>query len=173
MFSIEELPISMQDFRHRRYVCLPGCCSHSRTVVFSSASVPDSPWTLDGYREPRRKRKQQFWNVNNPGKQTYGQILKSSVLIGSSSMLNMGLGFIWTKAMAVLLGTTGYGLMGLYGHIQDLTRTVAGVGMNNSGVRQIAAAVGSGDAQRVTRTVTTLRRIAFCTGARGHCCWPY
>lgn len=105
--------------------------------------------------------------MNNPGKHTYGQILKSSVLIGSSSVLNLGLGFVRTKAMAVLLGTTGYGLMGLYGQIQDLTRTVAGVGMNNSGVRQIAAAVGSGDAQRVTRTVTTLRRIAFGTGALG------
>jgi len=105
--------------------------------------------------------------VNNPGKHTYGQILKSSVLIGSSSVLNMGLGFIRTKAMAVLLGTTGYGLMGLYGQVQDLTRTVAGVGMNNSGVRQIAAAVGTGDSQRVARTVTTLRRVAFGTGALG------
>lgn len=91
------------------------------------------PW------DPRLNRKQPFRNVNNPGQQTYGQILKSSVLIGSSSMLNMGLGFIRTKAMAVLLGTSGYGLMGLYGQVQDLTRTVAGVGMNNSGVRQIAA----------------------------------
>src|SRR5204862_4917423 len=37
----------------------------------------------------------------------------------------------------------------------------------NSGVRQIAAAVGTGDAQRIGKTVFTLRRAAFFTGALG------
>src|SRR5215208_1441155 len=32
---------------------------------------------------------------------TYGQILKSSVLIGGSSVLNIGIGIVRTKAMAV------------------------------------------------------------------------
>ena len=69
--------------------------------------------------------------------------------------------------MALLLGPAGVGLLGLYGSICDLTRTVAGVGMNSSGVRQIAAAVGTGDVQCIARTVTTLRRVAFITGALG------
>ena len=53
-------------------------------------------------------------------KHTYGQILKSLVLIGGSSVLNIGIGIIRTKAMAVLLGPAGFGLMGLYGSIADL-----------------------------------------------------
>jgi antigen flippase len=105
--------------------------------------------------------------LSKTGKQTYGQILKSSMLIGGSSVLNIGLGFIRTKAMALLLGTTGYGLLSLYQSISDLTRCLAGLGVNTSGVRQIAEAVGSGDTQRIARTVTTLRRVAFYSGALG------
>jgi len=41
------------------------------------------------------------------------------------------------------------------------------MGINSSGVRQIAEAAGTGDAQRLARTATTLRRVAFCSGAIG------
>ncbi|HVV70314.1 MAG TPA: O-antigen translocase, partial [Verrucomicrobiae bacterium] len=58
-------------------------------------------------------------------------------------------------------------LVGLYGSITDLVRTLAGLGINSSGVRQIAEAVGSGDKVRVAVTVGTLRRVAFCSGTLG------
>ena len=98
---------------------------------------------------------------------TYGQILKSSTLIGGASVLNIGLGIIRTKAMALILGPAGVGLLGLYGSVADLARTVAGMGINSSGVRQIAEAVGTSDTRRVARTVTTLRRVALFLGALG------
>ena len=98
---------------------------------------------------------------------THGQILKSSVLIGGASVINMGLLAVRTKVMAVLLGATGYGLMDLYWTIAELSRTVAGMGINNSGVRQIAEAVGTGDDQRIARTVITLRRVSLILGALG------
>ena len=69
--------------------------------------------------------------------------------------------------MAVLLGPAGYGLMGIYTSISDSTRNFAGMGINTSGVRQIAEAVGSGDSERIARTVTILRRVAFCSGSLG------
>ncbi len=100
-------------------------------------------------------------------KHTYGQILKSLVLIGGSSVLNIGIGIIRTKAMAVLLGPAGFGLMGIYGSIADLAVSVAGMGVNSSGVRQIAEAAGSGDAKRMARTVTVLRRTAVLLGILG------
>jgi antigen flippase len=100
-------------------------------------------------------------------KKSYGQILKSSAIIGGSSVLNIGFGIIRTKAMAILLGPTGVGLLGVYGSIADVVRCLAGLGINNSGVRQIAEAVGSGDNRRIAQTVTTLRRVALCSGAVG------
>lgn len=98
---------------------------------------------------------------------TYGQVLKSSALIGGASVLNVVFAIVRTKVMALLLGPAGIGLFGLYSSICDLTRSVAGLGINSSGVRQIAEAVGTGDAQRIARTVTTLRRVALYSGALG------
>jgi antigen flippase len=69
--------------------------------------------------------------------------------------------------MALLLGPAGVGLFGLYGSILEVTRSIAGMGLNTSGVREIAEAVGSGDGQRIARMVTTLRRVAFYLGALG------
>ena len=101
------------------------------------------------------------------GEKTYGQILKSSALIGGSSVINIGLSVVRTKVMAVLLGPAGIGLFGVYWAILDLVRSIAGMGINTSGVRQIVEAVGSGDSQRIARTVTTLRRVALILGALG------
>jgi enterobacterial common antigen flippase len=100
-------------------------------------------------------------------KHTYGQILKSTALIGGSSTLNLAIGIVRTKALAVLLGPAGIGLLGLYGSISDLARSIAGMGVNSSGVRQIAEAVGSGNADRIAQTVTVLRRISIVLGIFG------
>lgn len=98
---------------------------------------------------------------------TYGQILKSSILVGGSSAANIVIGVVRAKAMAILLGPAGLGLAGLYGSVMDITATVAGMGVNSSGVRQIAAAVGSGDANLVARTTVVLRRVSVFLGLLG------
>lgn len=100
-------------------------------------------------------------------KSTYGQILKSSALIGSASVINIGFGIVRTKAMALLLGPAGVGLMGLYSSIAELAQCVATMGLNSSGVRQIAEAAGSGQAERIARTATVLRRISVLLGIIG------
>ncbi len=51
--------------------------------------------------------------------------------------------------MALFLGPSGVGLFGLYGSISDIVHSLAGLGIQGSGVRQIAAAVGTGDAERI------------------------
>ena len=98
---------------------------------------------------------------------TYSQILKSSALIGGSSVLNIGIGIVRTKAMAVMLGPAGFGVMGLYGSVIDLAVSVAGMGVGSSGVRQIAAAVGSGDAHQISRTAAVLRKVSLVLGILG------
>ena len=100
-------------------------------------------------------------------KGTYGQILKSSALVGGSSVVNIAVGIVRTKAIALLLGPAGYGLFGLYGSIANLAQTFAGMGVNSSGVRQIAAAVGSGDAERIALTTIVLRRTSIVLGLLG------
>src|ERR1700736_1762674 len=100
-------------------------------------------------------------------KHTYSQILKSSALIAGSSVVNIGIGIIRTKAMALFLGPAGVGLMGLYTSILNLVQSIASMGINTSGVRQIAAAAGSNEAEQIGRTTVVLRRTAIVIGVLG------
>lgn len=99
--------------------------------------------------------------------QTYFQILKSMAMIGGSSLVNVGFSIVRNKAMALLLGPAGVGQMGLYMSIVDLTQAVAGLGVQASGVRQIAEAVGAGDMDRIARTAAALRRTSIALGVVG------
>jgi PST family polysaccharide transporter len=100
-------------------------------------------------------------------KETYGQIVRSSALVGGSSVLNIAIGIVRTKLMAVLLGPAGFGLFGLYGSITTLTQTLAGMGINSSGVRQIAEAAGSDNSERIAQIAVVLRRISILLGLLG------
>ena len=100
-------------------------------------------------------------------KTSYGEILKSTALVGGSSALNIGIGIVRTKAMAILLGPAGFGLMGLYSSIVDLAQSVAAMGVSSSGVRQIAEAAGSDDKERIARTATVLKRVSVVLGIVG------
>lgn len=81
--------------------------------------------------------------------------------------MTLVLGMVRAKAIALMLGTGGAGLWGLSWSITELARGIAGMGLNGSGVRQIAAAVGTGDGQRIARTVLTLRRVSRVLGLFG------
>lgn len=68
------------------------------------------------------------------------QIIKSSLIIGGSSFLNILISLIRTKAVALLLGPTGVGLMGLLTNLVSAASNVAALGFGNVGVRQISSA---------------------------------
>jgi enterobacterial common antigen flippase len=98
---------------------------------------------------------------------SYRQILRSSALIGGASALNLAVGIVRTKALAVLIGPAGIGLLGIFSSVADLTRSIAQLGINASGVRQIAEAMGSNDGHRIARTIMVLRRVAVTLGLLG------
>ncbi|MFC1516562.1 O-antigen translocase, partial [Thermodesulfobacteriota bacterium] len=98
---------------------------------------------------------------------TYRQILKSTSLIGGSSLINMVIGMVRTKFVAVLLGPAGMGLMGVYTSITSIVNTISTMGIGTSGVRHIAEAYGTGDEDRVAYKVKTCRRIVWVTGVVG------
>lgn len=102
-----------------------------------------------------------------PPTSTYRAILRSTALVGGSQVINIGIGIVRTKAMAMLLGPAGFGLAGLYMSVATLTQSVAGMGVNSSGVRQIAQAAGTGDATRIAGTAYILRRTSLVLGLLG------
>jgi enterobacterial common antigen flippase len=100
-------------------------------------------------------------------KESYGQILKSTAWVGGTSVLNIAIGAVRTKAMALLLGPAGFGLFGLYGSIIEVAQSIAGMGINSSGVRQIAESAGSANPERIARTAAVLRRTSVVLGLLG------
>jgi len=100
-------------------------------------------------------------------KGSYGEIVKSTSLVGGSQLINILIGIVRTKFMAVLLGPAGVGLMGMYQAVTGMVGAVTGLGIGSSGVRQIAEAAGSGDEFRIARTIFTLRRTALVLGVVG------
>lgn len=97
----------------------------------------------------------------------YKNILKTTSVIGGASFINILISMVRMKFVAVLLGPSGVGLVGMYTTITGLVGTVAGMGISTSGVRQIAKAFSEDDDQVVARTVKTLRRMVWFTGTLG------
>ncbi len=97
----------------------------------------------------------------------YKSVLKSTSLIGGSAFINILIGMIRTKFVAVLLGPTGVGLQNMYTTIMQTISTITGLGLNSSGVRSIAEANGQNDNERVARIVKTIRSTIWISGIIG------
>ncbi len=88
---------------------------------------------------------------------SYRRILKSSSIIGGASFLNIIIGLLRTKVLAVLLGPTGVGLVSLYRGLLTTASGVATMGVDTVGTRQIAEANSKEDA----RALAVARRAIF------------
>lgn len=87
----------------------------------------------------------------------YRTILRSSSIVGAAQIANVLLGLAKMKAAAVLLGPTGIGLIGLYMSLVQTAASVASLGTNSVGTRQIAEALSTaGEA-----AVSHVRRALF------------
>ena len=97
----------------------------------------------------------------------FGGMLKSSLLLAAASVINVVLGAIRTKFLAVQLGPELFGVMGLYTTLMQMIQSIASLGLNQSAIREIAAAAGSKDSSRIARCVRAYQRIVLVTGCIG------
>lgn len=74
---------------------------------------------------------------------SYRRILKTSSITGGSSVINILIGLLRTKALAILLGPSGIGLVGLYISLMSTATNIASMGIGTViGTRQVAEAIG-------------------------------
>ncbi len=100
-------------------------------------------------------------------KKTYSGILKSSSIMGGAQGFNLLLGLVRIKCVALLIGPTGVGIIGIFHSIQNIAATASGLGINSSGVREVAEASATEHEGHISRTVLTLRRLCWLTGLAG------
>lgn len=98
---------------------------------------------------------------------SYRSIFKATSLFGGVQVYNILIGVIKAKFIAVLLGPAGMGIQGLLHSGIELVKSFTSFGLSTSAVRDVAQANGSGDMQRVGRTVAILRRLVWITGLLG------
>ncbi|MFK8030315.1 MAG: O-antigen translocase [Gammaproteobacteria bacterium] len=96
---------------------------------------------------------------------SHRQIFRSSAIIGGASVINMVIGIVKVKVLAVLLGPIGIGLMGLYQNIMSMATMLAGCGVGRSAVRQFASSAD--DAQTLSIIRRALWMIALILGLTG------
>jgi enterobacterial common antigen flippase len=100
---------------------------------------------------------------------SYHQILKSSFVVGGASFINILIGVVRTKVLAVLLGPAGVGVLGIYNSVVQTASALAGLGIGRSGVRQIAESSAEGDAPRSARAAAATLRWSLLLGVVGGC----
>ena len=98
---------------------------------------------------------------------SYRDILRSTAMLGASSIISMFFALIRMKTIALLLGPSGVGLFALYSSIVDIAVAVAGLGVAQSGVRQIAIAEGTGDRSKIAGIVALVQRTCLVLGLAG------
>lgn len=98
---------------------------------------------------------------------SYRQVFKATSLFGGVQVFQILIGIIRTKFVAVLLGATGVGIMGLLNAPLQLIISITGLGISYSAVRDIAEAHGKEDQKRISYAITILRRWSWFTGLLG------
>ncbi|MEM8976750.1 MAG: O-antigen translocase [Pseudomonadota bacterium] len=83
---------------------------------------------------------------------SYRTILRSSSIIGAAQIVNILSRLVKMKIVAVLLGPTGVGFVGLFVSLIETAAAVAALGWGNAAIRQVSAAHAEGDEQSLART---------------------
>ncbi|MDZ4212174.1 MAG: oligosaccharide flippase family protein, partial [Methylotenera sp.] len=99
---------------------------------------------------------------------SYRRILKTSSIIGGSSVINILIGLARTKVLAMLLGPSGVGLISLYTALMSTASSIASMGIGTVGTRQIAEAHANEDVHAlavVRRSMFLGALLLACAGA--------
>ena len=78
-------------------------------------------------------------------------MLRSTSVIGGATVGGLIVGMVRMKLLAILIGPAGVGLFGLLNTIMTLGAAVAGMGIDSSSVRQLAASADDPERSRVAR----------------------
>lgn len=98
---------------------------------------------------------------------SYGNIFKTTFLFGLVQVFKAVISIMVNKLAAMLIGPNGMGLLGIYNSTISLIQTGAGLGLNQSAVRDVAEANSSGDTSRRNRVINVTLKAVLFTGLLG------
>lgn len=97
----------------------------------------------------------------------YRQIMKATTLFGGVQVFNIIIGIIRSKFLAVFLGPSGIGIMGLLTSTIGIISSLTNFGLGTSAVKDIATAYSTSDEKQINIVITAFRRMIWITGLLG------
>lgn len=94
----------------------------------------------------------------------YRNIFKATALFGGVQIYNILLTLIRTKIVAVLLGVTGVGILGLLNNTINIISTLTRLGIDQGAIRDISISANN---EKLPQTSTVVRRWSLFTGILG------
>jgi PST family polysaccharide transporter len=98
---------------------------------------------------------------------SYREILRATAMTGGAFLVVLCLSMVRMKLVALALGPDGIGFVGLLTAVLDMAIAVAGLGIQASGVRQIAESAGRNDERSIASVVRAVRWASWVSGLAG------
>lgn len=106
-------------------------------------------------------------SMDNNTNSSYHHILKYTSLFGSIQALNIFIGLVRNKLVALILGPGGIGLMSLFNSAIALLSNATNLGIATSSVKTLSELYEKGDEEQVKRHVRVIRQWALATAVIG------
>lgn len=100
-------------------------------------------------------------------KESYRQIMKATSIFGGVQVFQILISIVRSKFVAVLLGPTGMGIVGLITATTGLVTGLTNFGLGTVAIKNISEAISTGDEKRVSAVSTILRRMVWVSGLLG------
>ena len=104
---------------------------------------------------------------NESTETSHKTILKATGIFGFTQVFKIMIGVIGSKFVAVFLGPAGIGILGLLNNTLAIIGSVTGLGLNISGVREVAMASTEEDPIRFSSRLIILKRWSVLVGITG------
>lgn len=98
---------------------------------------------------------------------SYRQIMKATSLFGGVQFFQILISVVRSKFVAILLGPSGMGIVGLLTATTGLISGLTNLGLGTSAVKNISEANASGNEERISTVISVLRRLVWMTGLLG------
>ena len=97
----------------------------------------------------------------------YRKILRATTIFGGVQGITIISSLVKSKFLAILIGTSGYGIYGVLNTIVDLIKQVSGLGIETSGVKFLADLDENADKSDYQRNSSLILKLSFLLGFIG------
>lgn len=97
----------------------------------------------------------------------YTRILKSTSLFGAVQVFNILISIVRSKAVALLIGPTGMGIIGLLTSTLKFIGELTRLGLDTTAVREIALSHHKEDNNEIALILATIKKVVWATGILG------